>query len=703
MDNAWHDTFAAIADWASDPRRDAKFGHIQGPAACAKGVRVPLRIWDLISKRLSDTVVMHVVGDFKKAQVIRDRATIMKEDAVEAVHLETLGYNEFTEQLKRTRTAEGWAHIPGSPHVLIIVEADPDISAEFVFALAGAVACAGSCNDAVFRVLTMSWEDAHPIFGDLVGRLEQPPPKKFVLPEFETSQPKVVNIPPGQHYLDALTIEAETASGPILAINFGSDVEDPRWDVEGFWLDGYQHAAKYMMQRDVPPMFEVDPHLRLPERLHSHPNVYIITTRECRRRILDLKTTQLVEVSLMLSRSEQQQQLSWMDRTTCPRSNVTIFADEKFDQDIPVPRRMEILNGQVGGFLAGLTEYATWPAPLPDLFKIVRGCSESGVIRTAEARLVQQGLMKADPGRPGGISMDVPGETMAAFYRVLPMVNYDARIAYFLSQPASAVSVSLAKVQVASILVQDKIPDFEMTCEEPRSVFELMKAANVGMLGKFAPYGTTLMALGLCGAAKIKEQRLEIELDRQRQMMMKELGVSPERIAALAVPNAIDLTPDCTVTRAYLRRVGCAQDMISLAMNMSSDSMDHEVTDLHFDEICLHLARAFSHQAVAVQARGERIDLCDVVSLQEVSASEEVAIVLRASYPEISALSDGMVVGFYTKAVRWPGDDKITISDWNWIPLGVWEILSREMRPRGGISSLISAFRSIPNKDEVLM
>ncbi|KAM5342295.1 hypothetical protein ACJ41O_013261 [Fusarium nematophilum] len=114
MENSWNNTIDDIAKWVagSQGKPDVRFSHIKGPAATAKGVKVPLGIWKQLLSRRSNVAVMHVLGTFKKKQVADERITVMNQIASESgqSHVSkvvTLTYLELLDMLKSARQSSG--------------------------------------------------------------------------------------------------------------------------------------------------------------------------------------------------------------------------------------------------------------------------------------------------------------------------------------------------------------------------------------------------------------------------------------------------------------------------------------------------------------------------------------------------------------------------------------------------------------------
>lgn len=166
------DTLNAIAAWALDPERAAKFGHIQGHAALVKGVTVPLDIWKRTIHKGAHMSILHVVAGFKKESIEQERKTLMWNhlgDHTLGNEIITLTHHDFLDFMKDSRIDSDWdlGKFFTSTQALIIIDTDPNVSTAFILAITAAVAYATSCDNVAMRVLTMSWEDLHPLVKDI--------------------------------------------------------------------------------------------------------------------------------------------------------------------------------------------------------------------------------------------------------------------------------------------------------------------------------------------------------------------------------------------------------------------------------------------------------------------------------------------------------------------------------------------------------
>ncbi|RYC92886.1 hypothetical protein BFJ63_vAg4313 [Fusarium oxysporum f. sp. narcissi] len=134
------DIFHDMARWALKDH-PFMFAHIQGQPATAKAIKVPLLIQDTFVRLKSNVDVNHITNATKKDQVHKEREKLSADMCLTTQgtkSIKTMDYAEATSMLKIARRESSW-YLPDIGNnacvVVIIIEADPDYSAEYTLAL----------------------------------------------------------------------------------------------------------------------------------------------------------------------------------------------------------------------------------------------------------------------------------------------------------------------------------------------------------------------------------------------------------------------------------------------------------------------------------------------------------------------------------------------------------------------------------------
>ncbi|KAJ3537452.1 hypothetical protein NM208_g6309 [Fusarium decemcellulare] len=599
MEDTLQPALEAIARWATHTHDafDLKLGHIQGPPATAKGIKVPPGISQGISRLMPEMKVFHVVPGFKKDQVEGERAA------------------------NRRNTSA-----PIGSKAVIILDADPDYSADFALALTAAASFAESAtaqdDNAAMRVVTLSWEGIHQLTKRLFGQWGVP--REFTLSSVNRKNPKWIKTRPEDDVEAVLNGYANrvSARGRHTVMSFGPPPPDRvTWPSLEFSLGLFEQLI-----RQFPHATDRVTHIltrsdRAPALLEGCEIGHIIVNETSRRPIFDLETRQVVTVAVTASTSERNQQWNWAHRTDSAVSYV--YSPEHFLQgdNANRPRRMDILNSQVDGFLVGLTAFSTWPDSFTSLLRLV-----------------------ASPGddRAGrhGFSLALPPPVHGLFYEVLPLVRYDSRVARLACSPSRTPLLGLAKLQLAVVLTYGMYDMFELENGLNSERGKYIHTFSQGFLRGLSDYGTAWMALGLMKA--IMSPRMVPSL-RGEQMITVSNGLITILVASVRKAHALYTT--------FLEMWQRAGMPVGATPGGHVRAYAHQITIVRFKENWWPQVEDFLSGQIFV---------CDKTLRHTIA------------WDEIQKDNGDCAVGFYTKAVR-RGNETV-ILDWNWIPDRVWRM-----------------------------
>ncbi|KAI7766080.1 hypothetical protein LZL87_001193 [Fusarium oxysporum] len=425
----------------------------------------------------------------------------------------------------------------------------------------------------------------------------------------------------------------------------------------------------------------ISPDFRTAEKILDAGRPHLITSNTRRRLIFDLETRQPVTVTLQCSNSEEKQQMSWVHRFSGESTN--IYTQPGFCYGAAHRRRMRVRDEQLGGFLAALSEFDKWPLGISNVVRLFdpRG-QESQVATDIGQRLARQGILKHDVKSTITWSLALPKETHQAFYNFLPLVEYDHRLALFLSIKSKSPMVNTAKAQMAAIISGSSTNCIDFVGKTAPEVHGSSDAARIGLFKHVAHTGTVMKGLGLIKIA-ITASRFSMILpeiyivDKQIRVNMNEVKHVMER---------------CRMLLEVLGTCGYNVEE-ALPLTQEEDSIEFD----QFMEVWSHLLRAYAYQIalVTVNKHGD-IFIKDLVSQTRIEASFEVRHSLE--WPVIPKNKKDYAVGIYTRATR--GRGRTTIQDWNWIPPKVWDRWDAELP--GGIEGLRTKFKLTKNHDEVV-
>lgn len=391
------------------------------------------------------------------------------------------------------------------------------------------------------------------------------------------------------------------------------------------------------------------------------------------RRIFDRTHNQIVSVKLKLPASECAEQVSWSDRVDCRDATVVVYRDADFlsVESLP-PRRMDAAESQLGGFLAGLAR----PIRHWRVVDLVCPGDPVPVTQTID-RLSKRNVLHLDD-TPLFPQLSLPNGRREVFFALLPLVGYDDRIAQFLSERSTSPTVTLAKVQMAALMVIG-VNDVVQIHQTENTLN--LGDAECGIAGQFASRGTIWMVLGLTKKALLMREAYSIggaECPVQGEDIIVDLKLAAKfwklafTMANLLVTHGVEV------------------------LDLSLDEEEKgQLSEEDFLEISWDLLQAFVHQ-IAVRDGSNGLTQ-DVLSFRMVRFTKKV--LLGIDWALIRGRDSGyqLAAGVYTNLTKPSKDSLAQVCDWTWIP-GL--LVTRKFRESGSLDTVRTATLQV-NLDEV--
>lgn len=683
----WDRAMRKIADWATTPDSGETgkipFCHIQGRAITSNSCSdesVPVSLWMAMPVLCPEMLVIHVFSAVKAVgialhqpgEMFRKRMDKTVESCV--FRIVTLSYASIIEILRAnsipptdSAQPEGWEKDILPSKVLFVVDVDPDFSVDFALALVAlATWTAGMFKDrpgAAVRLATMSSEPLHPVVSGIfqIHTADFPEVPEFLLEDPILNVAETVHIPRGDQNgaMSALTdtITRLGAARVHTAVCFrprwASDERlSETWELAELLADVPDYAGGFNWKKNCRVIF-TEVGLRLPEKLIDSEFVHIITSDTRARFIFDSSLKQLVRVNLKLSASERAEQSSWADRIDCRDATVVLYKDAYFDniESLP-PRIMDVANSKLGGFMAGLAQFTGWNIKPRSVFDII--CQHDSDTVMIE-RLIERKLVHFD-GPNFVPRICLPNAADGVFSHLLPLVDYDDRVAQFLSVQSSSPKIALIKVQIAALIlvgVDDIVGIFQ---PKTTSAQDVLAAARCGPTGLFANRGIIWRVLGLIKTAFIMNPHGWDDGSFQDPDCM--LAGGQVTVDLLRVKKVMDTANALTKFLTHLEVEVPEMDIRNESGHLSEED---------FLEISCHLHEAYVHQ-IAYKRRSVA-GAKDSVSSETLQCSENAQFGI--DWDLISQEDDKTkwYAGIYTSLIKTP--KSVRIRGWTWIPSSV--------------------------------
>ncbi|RBR10622.1 hypothetical protein FVER53590_04464 [Fusarium verticillioides] len=583
-----------------------------------------------------------------------------------------------------------------SGRIIFLLEADPDYSADYALALAAittfAVHKATNQSAVHIKVATVSWEPIHPVtrrlFQQYLGALGAwGSISEFLLTKSEPlpANPVVLKDLPS-NLLEYGTASNDTGS---LCLRFRDAMHDAadlderntepsQWDP---WITASTSKGNY----DTIPSALKDPgvelqmlHLnadfRLAERLPSYYTVSIFASPTVPRLIFDRRSRQLLHTFLWISESEELQQLSWRFRVQSYHPPDILCLDH-FTKHRAKERRLKIRNEHAEGFVIALYDYMEWPRTIWDLLNVVQ--EKDDVFSLARIRFLFSGITISDEVIPESSKLRPRTSNGDALYAILPQVNYDSRVAHFLSLDTSSL-IAMLKVHLAPMLA---------AANEPLELLHVQKLDSETMIkirgclnecsqvcdaGEWVRRSTLWATAGLGGMIDADDNDLP----------------SPRFTTPLADSSIRVLT----AVSAWVSKFSGTIDRILRANEMEVEELgkfQESVNDHNYNEISRDLLRAYSQQVAYASKPSKKLQGGELPKLYDFMTKQRFSPNLNLAVIDWNYIfkHEKRAYGVYTHLKRL-GDGGTTVCNWTWIPDQVWvefEIameLARRWQPR---------------------
>ncbi|KAH6997285.1 hypothetical protein EDB80DRAFT_896980 [Ilyonectria destructans] len=701
-----------ITKWTLPQDGDSyvRLGHIHGPGITEKSSSeqsVPFEIYKSMAYSCLDTLVLHITSQQKSSEITDEHNNESFQaafyDGDSTYDLATESYGTMLTMLRANSIPppllgrEGWKDSILPSKVLFIVDVDADVSAEFALLLVALLTWATETSiqqkKATLRVLTMSSEPMSDLVGSFFKIYRRAPMADFEIILY-ASVASAITV--GEEEILPVVVDRISMADPEhshTVVSFrelkqiGFPPED--WSIDKIQSDST--GRDLCVNTDGEKRLVITKsHFRIPEQVFDSDCFHIVTNDTRTRKVFDRKMAQTVRLNLRTSASERKEQISWVDRNDFLGASAIVYQHVDFldGANAERPRRMDVTGPQLSGFLAGLAEFSDWPIQGERVIAALKELDPVPVEET-KRRLIQQDLVTFGPNGNPILGMRLP--THELFFKVLPLVGYDARIAMFLSQTSSFPNVTLVKIQLAALLTVgvDTMMSLDTSYVTREEVLE---AANIGLAGPKAGHGKLWLVLGY-----VKGLLLQRELEPDLNFFQVEAHVVLEGAVQIC-------SRGCRRVLHLIEELGDAFQAVDIEVPSRRVSDETGVlNDLEYNEILWDLLHAFVHQlGIATDVGDGPWPIYDLVSKQPIEWSDEAMWPLdwdffrNADRPQKE--QEGVTMGFYTQLERASAGSSTVALDWNWIPL---PLIWRWHREIVGLDKMIGPLREGSNEDEL--
>ncbi|KAG4267259.1 hypothetical protein FPRO04_04871 [Fusarium proliferatum] len=517
----------------------------------------------------------------------------------EGININTATYQEFSAFLHDSRNSQGLGFY-GSAEIrgwtfeddtlqTVIIYIDPLMSAECALAMLGTVYWATVISDAVpVRILSIS-NAPHP---ESLSRLTDEDMIKTIerdLEKEETEQQIIVCYSPWDW---TRNLPRKNNQGFILKTAQDDSVEDrlkhfdrvPARDILNNEPKQVQLEKKdydVVAKDEACIMLQLPPGYRHPSPLAGFKVIHLCLSTSREQTIFDPYTEQMARLRLLTSEEERQEQVAMAFRTSrARRPRVMLYCDQgtidHFVEFGASERRLRICNDHTPGFILALVCLKDWELDIEKILSL------------GTQRIIREAISEAEE-RLNFLGTRFHGKA-SLLLKLLPIVDFDYRLAVFIAHPTQSAKVFKVKLQLAAILVTgiEKLFTFarrgSMPYEEYKKSLILACQGWTSLLARTG--GSMWLAVGLwkSGAAGVEDR----DVAELSDVKIHGAPVTMNMAAFHAVQRTLN-----SLTNA------CALSYIPVL----PDSLPENdvLSDSESDEIQEHLAWAYLWQVVQTE------------------------------------------------------------------------------------------------------
>lgn len=477
----------AIADWASssDP---VVFRHIRVNHGDFTQPTVRQAIWKSVTKHKNHVIF---VGSKMEADVAKDGTWDSNSESPPTFAT----YLEFVDLLEKNRAKigkgpdawkkgwqpDGWIKKSIVPsRVLVVMSIEPQMPCECALALVAAAHWAMDISqrkEAGVRVLTVSPGEEEPALGRLLKLYSVPRAPQVDMSDALPTGYQTVCAEPLEL---ARHIHSNLTTGPAAkdmimcfpphdrvyglsdhfrCLHESGEVKEPWIEAESIRLQRSELIVANLQWEEGTPghLISASNGFNAPCRIAGFDRVHIVLGSADVAPVFDAVTGQITSTELVTSRDERLEQVSWLGRADCLPENIFVYIDtqertvEEFVEAGHGYRRLKVSNRQLGGFLGSLAGMSHWGL---DFYQIAEQfVTEHVALREMTSRMLRQEIItQPSVSRCDDITLGMPDDERIIFKTVLPLLDYDHRLAYFLARRSSSGLVRQVKVQVAALM-----------------------------------------------------------------------------------------------------------------------------------------------------------------------------------------------------------------------------------------------------------
>ncbi|KAJ4325192.1 hypothetical protein N0V84_003574 [Fusarium piperis] len=617
------------------------------------------------------------------------------------------GFLDFVEKERRGagRGPDVWPRVSESDRLVVMVAIEPHMPTDCALSLTMIVHWAADRPSGLsMRILTVSTQQHHPEVTALLRWQSMPEPRRFLL-EIAQDQVRrvklycgdksdlVERVKPNVARKDgSQAIVLFTPEGPSQELaDYLHTLGWPSTKISRSTPSSVLQLALAAAEEDENRILHVEEWFRSPFPITGFDHVHVVANSTSTKVIFDAVTGQLTSTLVQLSKQERKEQVACAYRSQGAFS-VSLYIDRptanEFLQAGIKYRRLQVNNEHLGGFIAALASFEGWGINALSVAACFAPDMEDDALIATRKRLIDQGLLRQSL-ETNCLGLQVRDKEADVFKAVLPILNYDHRLAYLVAQRTDNMILRRSKLQLASLLAVG-ISDVFLFPLEMSEDLDALASKCWGYTRPLAKQGAMWMALGLWKRAA--HEYHDFQTTR---------GILPQHLAVPETPIDVSLGRSAQVVFTMKRLTNALHTLHIGSIDIPIAEESGELDEDGCLELQTHLFMAFLGQLVVGSSVNGKCQWRDIAS-DTVLLGLQHWVELFVNPDELHKTSGKTVIwGIYNGLVR--RDRDTWAGDWAWVP---GSVVAEYWYRRGTEASLLRLLRgherTLQNVDEAL-
>ncbi|KIL95579.1 hypothetical protein FAVG1_00316 [Fusarium avenaceum] len=547
--------------------------------------------------------------------------------------------------------------------------------------------------DTTIRILTMSTVHHHTLVSDLVHLRVA----KFEIPSLDLSLEGMCPDDQAQKCYEDGAIVADICD--VIVQNAGTSQLVISFADENFnskLYDDMTKASKGLVKRvnitnrmgqdeclatiKSPPIKDVTIHLCLPGDFPLVPQVFdnyeqiyvVLDGRLSQCQAWHYSIHQVVGFDRYASYEQVWQQLWWCQQEATKRRTYTRNEDIDDFLQGAIHHHQVIENAQLGGFIASIYDRGFWGIDILETLE----CFITYPARTDQMtrRLETQGILSKG-------EFGLKGSEADAFRAILPLVDYDHRLALFACLDSNPIvrGVKLELISVLTVGIHNIVAVNDAAFLEilhDRDLHHKFFSACMGPSRSLARCGGMWLALGLW-----------------RRYSLDEMAVnsSPEEVDFTNWLNGYlePLETNVNNVTARVKALHKALVGVGISVQDSSVHLHYQLDETETFEILTHLFHAFMFQLTVVRQGQEHPTHLLYPAMMDVHKRRTLNLNLLIDEATFLRVEHGECVFGISHSMTRDVEKKVFLEDWTWVPAWVVATWMVDNAPDSDITSLL--------------